>query len=85
MKSAKRIVAARRSAKLTFTDLKRLGIVLKRAIYFITCNGKSNIPLKMNEAFILSNLLGLRERLPAHVTGEPLYEQLSLLDFPAME
>lgn len=85
VKSAKRIVAARKTAKLTFTDLKRLGIVLKRAIYFITCNGKSNIPLKMNEAFILSNLLGLRERLPAHVTGEPLYEQLSLLDFPVME
>ncbi len=81
VKSAKRIVAARRTAKLTFRDLKRIGIVLKRAIYFITCNGKSYIPLKMNEAFILSNLLGLRERLPAHVTGEPLYEQLSLLDF----
>ena len=81
VKSAKRIVAARRTAKLTFTDLKRIGIVLKRAIYFITCNGKSYIPLKMNEAFILSNLLGLRERLPAHITGEALYEQLSLLDF----
>lgn len=78
--SAKRIVAARKTAKLTFTDLKRMGIVLKRATYFITCNGKSQFPLKMNQAFILSNLLGLREKLPQSVTGDALYEQLSLLD-----
>lgn len=35
--SAKRIVSARRSFALTFEDLKRLGVVLKRARYFITC------------------------------------------------
>ncbi len=81
VKSARKIVAARRTAKLQFSDLKRMGIVLKRAIYFITCNGKSQIPLRMNQAFILSNLLGLRERLPAHISGENLYEQLSMLDF----
>ena len=34
----------------------------------------------MNERFILTNLLGLRERLPASVTGEDRYEQMSLLD-----
>lgn len=39
------------------------------------------IPLKLNERFILTNLLGLRERLPASVTGENMYEQMSLLDF----
>jgi putative DNA modification/repair radical SAM protein len=39
-KSAERIVAARRMGKLDFTHLKKMGIVLKRAKYFITCGGK---------------------------------------------
>lgn len=82
VKSAKRIVAARRTAKLQFSDLKKIGVVLKRAMYFITCNGSTMIPLKMSPNFILTNLLGLRERLPAHVLGEPVYEQTSLLDQP---
>lgn len=37
---ARRIVMARRHAKLDFDALKRLRIVLKRAIHFITANGK---------------------------------------------
>ena len=38
--SAERIIKARRVGKLDFTHLKKMGIVLKRARYFITCNGK---------------------------------------------
>ncbi|MBD5159036.1 MAG: putative DNA modification/repair radical SAM protein, partial [Ruminococcus sp.] len=38
VKSAKRIVKARRFGRLTFDDLKKIGVVLKRALYFITCN-----------------------------------------------
>ena len=86
VKSAKRILAARRLGSLDFQALKKFGVVLKRAMYFITCGGKSMIPLKINESFILTNLLGLRERLPASVAGEPAYEQLSLLDlYPQSE
>lgn len=40
VKSAMRIVQARKQAILTFDDLKRLRVVLKRAIHFITCKGK---------------------------------------------
>ena len=80
VKSARRIMAARRLGKLDYTSLKKFGVVLKRAMYFITCGGKTMVPLRMNERFILTNLLGLRERLPAAVTGEDQYEQLSLLD-----
>lgn len=40
VKSAMRIVQARKQATLTFDDLKRLRVVLKRAIHFITCKGK---------------------------------------------
>lgn len=36
---ARRIYAARKTAKLDFYNLKKLNIVLKRAKYFITCNG----------------------------------------------
>jgi putative DNA modification/repair radical SAM protein len=36
-KSARMIVQARRFGKLTSTNLKKIGVVLKRAMYFITC------------------------------------------------
>lgn len=80
VKSARRIIAARRLGTLDFQSLKKFGVVLKRAMYFMTCGGKTMVPLRLNENFILTNLLGLRERLPASVTGENLYEQMSLLD-----
>lgn len=80
VKSAKRIMAARRLGSLDYQALKKFGVVLKRAMYFITCGGKTMVPLRMNEGFILTNLLGLRERLPASVTGEDRFEQISLLD-----
>lgn len=38
--SVKRIYAARKRAWLSYDTLKRLGVVLKRAKYFITCKGK---------------------------------------------
>ena len=40
VKSAMRILSARKFTKLDFYDLKKLGIVLKRAQHFIICNGK---------------------------------------------
>lgn len=80
VKSARRIMAARRLGSLDYQALKKFGVVLKRAVYFITCGGKTMVPLRMNEGFILTNLLGLRERLPASVTGEDRFEQMSLLD-----
>lgn len=41
-KGAYKILAARKYTKLTFDDLKKMRIVLKRARYFITCGGKFN-------------------------------------------
>lgn len=38
VKSAKLIVASRRFARLKSVDLKKMGIVMKKAQYFITCN-----------------------------------------------
>ena len=67
VKSARRIMAARRLGKLDYTSLKKFGVVLKRAMYFVTCGGKTMVPLRMNERFILTNLLcgnAFRQQLP---------------------
>lgn len=40
-KSALRILSARRQQHLGMAELKRMGVVLKRAQYFITCNGRA--------------------------------------------
>ena len=79
-KSALRIVKARRTGILDFHDLKRIGVVLKRAIYFITCKGKQMYPLKIEEDFITRQLLGVKEKLPEHLTENVTYKQLSLFD-----
>jgi len=41
IKSARRIIKNRVFHSLEFEDLKKMGVVLKRAKYFITCNGKT--------------------------------------------
>ena len=78
-KSASRIVKARRIAVLGFEDLKKIGVVLKRALYFITCNGKMMYPTKIEEDYIMRNLLDVKEKLPAHMEHMS-YQQLSLFD-----
>ena len=79
VKSAKRIVKARRMGTLQFEDLKKMGVVLKRALYFLTCNGKMMYPTKIEEDYITRNLLNTKERLPDSVLGLS-YRQLSLFD-----
>ena len=78
-KSAVRIVKARRLGSLDFTDLKKIGVVLKRALYFITCNGRMMYPTRMDEDYITRNLLYAGEKLPREVT-EMGYRQLSLFE-----
>ena len=56
--SAKRIISSRNHFNITFKDLKKMGIVLKRAKYFITCNGKYFIDKEfINAKFIERNLV----------------------------
>ncbi len=76
--SAKRIVTARKAGPLDFAGLKRLGVVLKRAQYFITCKGKLADGLKITQDGMLRSLISqqgldfVRQELPQD------YEQLSL-------
>ena len=84
--SARRIVQARRFQKLDFDDLRKLGVVLKRAVYFILCSGKRMYPFAMNEDYICRNLLDGGERLPEHIREAGMnYRQLSLFDDFHME
>lgn len=78
-KSAVRIVKARRLGTLDFADLKKIGVVLKRALYFITCSGRTMYPTKLEEDYITRNLLNTGEKLPEGVVNMG-YRQLSLFD-----
>ena len=78
-RSAGRIVRGRRLGTLDFQDLKKIGVVLKRAMYFLTCNGRMMYPVKLEQDYIARNLLDAGERLPQEVRGMT-YQQLSLFD-----
>ena len=79
--SAQRICKARKFGNLDFNDLKKIGVVLKRALYFITCSGRMMYPIRWNEDYITRNLVDVGERLPAEVRSAGMtYKQLSLFD-----
>ena len=74
--SARRIIGARRTHSLEFADLKRIGVVLKRALYFITCNGRMMYNTRLEESYITRNLLD-EENCRKH-ENEAAFQQLSL-------
>lgn len=80
VRSAQKIVSARRTGSLDFSSLKKLGVVLKRAQYFITCRGKAPEGLRVNESSILRALLSARD---ADKLQTARYEQLTLFDEPS--
>ncbi len=79
VKSAQRIVRARKNGALRFEDLKKIGVVLKRALYFITCGGRMMYNTKVEDDYITRNLLNVAEKLPFDKDGMT-YRQLSLFD-----
>lgn len=80
VKSAGRIVSARRYGILNFDNLKKMGVVLKRAAYFITCNGKTMFPLKMNQDFIARELAATDRKQIYAIEGDTTYKQMTLMD-----
>ena len=78
-KSAQRIVAARRDTALTYDDLKKIGVVLKRALYFITCSGRMMYRTKLDEDYICSHLMADHTQVPTELRNSG-YQQLSLFD-----
>ncbi len=76
MISVRRILYARRARKLDHEDLHKLGVVMKRAQYFITCKGKLLDGISQRQDSILRNLIAAER---AALPGAEL-EQLSLFD-----
>lgn len=77
--SARRILRARKVAQLDFTGLKKLGVVLKRAQYFILCKGKMLEGLKVTPDSTLRALMS--DRVLSGLPSEQP-EQLSLFQEP---
>ena len=82
-KSARRIITARRHAKLGFDDIKKMGVVLKRALYFITCEGKMMYHIPVEENYITRQLIYSEKptQLLLPDGGMTHYEQMSIFDF----
>ncbi len=81
VRSAQRISAARRDRSLDFDGLRRIGVVLKRAQYFITCRGRMREGLRISQDNLLRGLVS--ERCAADLPGmQPA--QLSLFDPPRL-
>lgn len=80
-KSAKRIVEARRSGSFSYEALKKMGVVLKRAQYFITCGGKTLGHLHLDETYVTQSLI-LNEKLPKNLKDALYGHQMSLFELP---
>ena len=81
VRSAKRIVEARRFTNLIFEDLVKIGVVMKRAKYFIICRGKYFMDLKFKEETIKDYII-MDEKIKNKVS-EGI--QLSIFDLPSYE
>ena len=77
VKSARRIIAARRAGSLGFEDMKKLGVVMKRAQYFMTCRGRRLEGLSLRREYVMRSLISeeMARRLDI-----PEPEQLSLFN-----
>ena len=75
VKSARKIVMARRHTVLRFEDLKKMRVSMKRAKYFITCAGRTYDNLWIREELITPRLLA----------DNTLFGQMNLLDMPTRE
>ena len=77
IRSARRIIVARRSAHLDFDALRRLGVVMKRAQFFILANGRYAVDPRIGPEAIVGALVsrqGWREM------GALQAAQLSIFD-----
>lgn len=76
LKSARQIINARRHGPLSFDNLGKLGVVLKRARYFLTCQGK--YLEKVDNPMLIRQALSDKETKVKEVSDEaqlPLFDQ----------
>ena len=80
-KSAGRIVHARRYGSISFEHLKKMGVVLKRAHYFITCGGKMMYRTPIEEQYITRQLTSVNTRENWQIQHQQEdHRQMSLFD-----
>ncbi len=81
VKSARRIVAARRYSRLDFPALKKMGVVLKRAGHFLTCGGKMYHPIRLDQTYLANTLAAADQNQRLRIEGSfQSFRQLSLFD-----
>ena len=74
VRGARKIILTRKVGFLDFYDLKKLGIVLKRAQYFITCKGKYYGPVEFDD-------IKIRRALTPKVNLNYIDENIEQLSF----
>lgn len=74
--SARRILAARRVGALRVESLPKLGVVMKRAQYFLTAGGHMADGLRFTQDTLLRNLIAAEQPL----LPQPEMQQLSLFE-----
>ena len=79
-KSARRILEARRYGSLDFPDLKKMGVVLKRAHYFLTCQGRMMYKVPIEEQFLTRQLTADHGRENWETQYRSDHRQMSLFD-----
>ena len=70
--SAKRIVRQRRFSAVRFEDLKKMGVVMKRAKYFITCIGRYQGERRFEPETIRNSILQMEDGLQLSMFGEAI-------------
>ena len=84
VKSAQRIMMARRTASLDFAALKKLGVVLKRAQFFILCRGKSTGKIHGKLDTVLATIMSKKELAMYQEQVTFGQKQLSLFETPQL-
>lgn len=79
-KSALRIMQARKSGTIEFEHLKRMGVVLKRAHFFITCKGRMMYAVPLEETYIMRQLTDMNRKDNWQIQHQQDYQQMSLFD-----
>lgn len=82
VRSVQRILTARRQGSLGFADLQRLGVVTKRANYFLTCRGRMADGVRMDPQEMLAAMMSRKDlkEYQKGVQGRNGSRQLSFFD-----
>ncbi|MDT8715632.1 putative DNA modification/repair radical SAM protein [Clostridium sp. 19966] len=81
VRSAQRIISIRKVHRLSFSDLKKIGVVLKRAQYFILCSGRYYGDVSFDDSLIKNRLLDKSKEFKT-ISQQESFEQLSF--FPSL-